>query len=160
MIPESLLRLQFRSKDCEHPFCYSAKVGEERVKNGDGASFLSFHNISSTGCKFLYSSVAVVVNSSSMVSLEFRTLHLSYWLNGGCNCSSNANCTRIISPVSQTAGYRCQCVEGFEGDGYAPGRGCVKGMFRSSELFIIFLFKKKNYLLYQVIDDSTCLLHK
>ncbi|KAI3856639.1 hypothetical protein MKX03_019636 [Papaver bracteatum] len=126
VIPESLLRLQFRSTDCEHPYCYSAKVGEERVKNGNGASFLSFHNISSTGCKFLYSSVAVVVNSSSMVSLEFRTLHLSYWLNGGCNCSSNANCTRIISPASQTAGYRCQCVEGFEGDGYATGRGCLK----------------------------------
>ncbi|KAI3962859.1 hypothetical protein MKW92_041309 [Papaver armeniacum] len=126
VIPESLLRLQFRSKDCEHPYCYSAKVGEERVKNGNGASFLSFVNISRTGCKFLYSSVAVVVNSSSMVSLEFRTLHLSYWLNGGCDCSSNANCTRIISPVSQTAGYRCQCVEGFEGDGYATGRGCVK----------------------------------
>ncbi|KAI3843697.1 hypothetical protein MKW98_013633 [Papaver atlanticum] len=126
VIPESLLRLQFRSNDCEHPYCYSAKVGEERVKNGDSASFLSFHNISITGCKFLYSSVAVVVNSSSMVSLEFRTLHLSYWLNGGCNCSSNANCTAIISPVSQTAGYRCQCVEGFEGDGYATGRGCLK----------------------------------
>ncbi|MCL7045124.1 hypothetical protein MKW94_012005 [Papaver nudicaule] len=126
VIPESLLRLQFRTTDCEHLYCYSAKVGEERVRNGEGGSFLSFDNITSTGCKFLYSSVAVVVNSSSMVSLEFRTLHLSYWLNGSCNCSSNANCTEITSPVDQTGGYRCQCVNGYEGDGYAMGSGCLK----------------------------------
>ncbi|KAI3835181.1 hypothetical protein MKW92_012462 [Papaver armeniacum] len=128
LIPEFLLRLHFRSKDCEHPYCYSAQVGAELVKNGNGASFLSFVNISDTGCKFLYSSVAVVVNSSSMASLEFRTLHLSYWLNGGCNCSPNANCIEIISPVNQTEGYRCQCVEGYEGDGYAMGRGCLKAI--------------------------------
>ncbi|OVA18604.1 Protein kinase domain [Macleaya cordata] len=119
VIPKPLLQTQFEFGDCGPPSCFSAKEGDE------GESFMTYANVSRSGCKFLYSSVTVE-NSSSLVSLEFRTLQLGWWLEGACNCSSNASCNEIVSPANQRRGFQCRCLDGYEGDGYRAGRGCWK----------------------------------
>lgn len=52
---------------------------------------------------------------------------LGWWLKGNCDCSDDAICTEIVSPVDGSAGYRCQCKDGFVGDGYSANNGCQKG---------------------------------
>ena len=70
-------------------------------------------------------------NSGAAVSLEVATIELGWWLQGGCQCSPDANCTVIESPVGRKPGFRCSCKEGFVGDGFLAGTGCRKGMLLS-----------------------------
>ncbi|KAJ4965327.1 hypothetical protein NE237_017176 [Protea cynaroides] len=48
------------------------------------------------------------------------------WKGEECNCSPNANCTKVTSPYDGKPGFRCRCNEGFEGDGFEAGLGCRK----------------------------------
>ncbi|XP_047310729.1 wall-associated receptor kinase-like 14 [Impatiens glandulifera] len=89
---------------------------------------MSKDNLSKTGCKFLSNSVAVdssnqsVSWQSSQVSFRFQMIKLEWWLQGNCtNCSANSSCSSVNG-----VGVRCQCVEGFVGDGFAGGEGCRK----------------------------------
>lgn len=78
--------------------------------------------MSRSGCKSVFSSVATI--KSDMNSLEFQALELGWWLPGDCLiCSENATCTH----VNGTNGVRCQCMDGFEGDGFLEGKPCRKG---------------------------------
>lgn len=98
---------------------------------------MSLQNIRSKRCRYIMSAIAAeeLRNNSDMsggesgVSLEVETIELAWWLEGECECSKHANCTRLKSPTDQKPGYRCRCREGFSGDGYLAGSGCRKGQF-------------------------------
>ncbi|KAG5530530.1 hypothetical protein RHGRI_025470 [Rhododendron griersonianum] len=68
---------------------------------------------------------------NSKVSLQFQAAELGWWLGGGCDCSAKAECTNV-TVLGGGSGYRCQCREGFVGDGFAGGGGCQKGESKST----------------------------
>ncbi|KAG8384492.1 hypothetical protein BUALT_Bualt04G0123300 [Buddleja alternifolia] len=132
VIPNRLIRSTFASLEaCDRgasdPYnisCYSDGIG-------NGSQFLNYENVISRGnCSVLFSSVVVDLNenNSSMsgspsVSLEFHKVELQWWINGSCNCDPNAKCTRVVTRGGRQ-GFRCNCNEGYTGDGFTGGEGC------------------------------------
>ncbi|KAL6649524.1 hypothetical protein ACP70R_013748 [Stipagrostis hirtigluma subsp. patula] len=57
-------------------------------------------------------------------ALLLGALELEWWVPGPCRCSRNANCTTVTTPTAGQDGFRCECQEGFEGDGFVDGAGC------------------------------------
>ncbi|XP_060199551.1 wall-associated receptor kinase-like 14 [Lycium barbarum] len=121
LIPSTRIQTHFELLDCgkENMSCYSEP-------NSDN-NFIDFKNLSRTGCRSFFSAISVESTlNSSAVSLDVQMVQLGWWVRGNCRCSSNANCTKIKSPVDGKKGYRCQCFEGFIGDGFLDGSGCRK----------------------------------
>ncbi|XP_019156205.1 PREDICTED: wall-associated receptor kinase-like 14 [Ipomoea nil] len=117
-VPSTEIGTRFDLLDCgsgmDNISCYS-----EKTKRG---KFIHFDGLMKTGCKSLFSAVAVKsLGNSPAVAMDIQVVQLEWWLTGKCRCSKNANCTRI-----GRVGYRCQCFEGFAGDGYQSGSGCRK----------------------------------
>ncbi|XP_047310122.1 wall-associated receptor kinase-like 14 [Impatiens glandulifera] len=104
--------------------CYS--VGDNRT-----SEFMSIEDLELANCRFLLTSVAIdMPNTSnftinSPVSLRFQSVKLGWWIIGNCSCSENAICLPILN-TGEEDGFRCQCLEGFEGDGFADGDHCRK----------------------------------
>ncbi|XP_043709030.1 wall-associated receptor kinase-like 14 [Telopea speciosissima] len=88
--------------------------------------FMTFEYVNQSPCKSLFSTVFVDLNMNSSVSLEFQKVELGWWLEGLCQCSQNANCTKVTSSYDGKPGFRCRCYDGFEGDGFKAGLGCRK----------------------------------
>lgn len=106
--------------------CYS----EENKRT----EFIDYLGVMRSGCESLFSAISAVETLAgsglpAVTSLEVEVVQLGWWLEGGCECSENANCTRVFSPVDGRRGYRCRCGDGFVGDGYRAGLGCRKGEF-------------------------------
>ncbi|KAF5200816.1 Wall-associated receptor kinase-like [Thalictrum thalictroides] len=121
VIPRALMNSQFMSEGCNQTYCFSKEL------KGNGDRFMDFAEVENSTCKFLFSSISVdAANRSSTVSLDFQRIQLDWWLEGQCNCSANANCSKIIFPGNQQKGFRCSCVPGFHGDGFQAGNGCHK----------------------------------
>nr|XP_016503985.1 PREDICTED: wall-associated receptor kinase-like 14 [Nicotiana tabacum] len=121
LIPSTMIQTHFELLDCgkENMICYSEPNSEN--------NFIDLRNLSRTGCHSLFSAISVESTlNSSAVSLDVQVVQLGWWLKGHCQCSSNANCTKISSPIDGKLGYRCQCSEGFVGDGFLAGSGCRK----------------------------------
>ncbi|XP_022949817.1 wall-associated receptor kinase-like 14 [Cucurbita moschata] len=81
-------------------------------------------------CQSLLSSVFVNFTSQSTSSfeLQFGVIELEWWLSPvpSMRCSKNANRKNITS-FADLLGFRCQCIEGFEGNAYDDvGHGCRK----------------------------------
>ncbi|XP_072987145.1 wall-associated receptor kinase-like 14 [Typha latifolia] len=87
--------------------------------------FLSKDSMAGTGCQFLFTSVLYSADQLDMPALVFNTAELEWWLTGKCRCSANAIWENVTTPMNGT-GCRCACREGFKGDGFADGSGCVK----------------------------------
>lgn len=64
-------------------------------------------------------------------ALVLNALKLDWWVQGQCRCSSHANCTAFTAPTTGQEAFRCECREGFEGDGFIDGIGCVGGQYSS-----------------------------
>ncbi|CAN6313535.1 unnamed protein product [Urochloa humidicola] len=60
------------------------------------------------------------------LALVLGVMELEWWMLGPCSCAPNANCTPVTTPTAGQQGFRCGCLEGFEGDGFAAGTGCRK----------------------------------
>ena len=97
------------------------------------SEFMSFANVTRTGCKFLLLSMAVEWRNNSAVSLELGTAQLGWWLDHPCHCAPNAKHTNLTVPGG--FGCRCSCKEGFDGDGFKDGDGCQEGKPLSPEVF-------------------------
>lgn len=140
VIPTSLVEQRFNLKTCgvgsDNITCFSWPYNENK-----SASFMSFNDLNRTRCNYLFSSLAFNSGGNSGGSLEFQLLELGWGLNGSCNCSKNADCTRNFTFANGIPGHRCRCQEGFEGDGFVAGDGC-----RRSELTRRFLLNPFNYL--------------
>ncbi|PWA81018.1 Green fluorescent protein-like protein [Artemisia annua] len=101
------------------------------MDNLDREELMDMKWLEATGCKVLFSSVTVHLNKdhseSSPVSLEFQSLELGWWVSGECSCAQNAIC-RNVAFENRTVGYRCQCSEGYTGDGFTAGNGCRRAI--------------------------------
>ncbi|KAA8528595.1 hypothetical protein F0562_035950 [Nyssa sinensis] len=124
LLPSTMVQTHFELLDCapetNNMSCYSEKNRENQ--------FIDYDNLTRTGCHSLFSSISAekfTNSNSSSVSLDVQIIELGWWLDGTCNCSPDANCTTVVSPIGRE-GYRCQCDEGFIGDGYQAGLGCQK----------------------------------
>ncbi|THG08132.1 wall-associated receptor kinase-like 14 [Camellia sinensis] len=124
VIPTTMVQTHFELLDCgsrkkNNISCYS----EQNKEN----EFINYSNVKSQGCESLFSAISVSsMGNSSAVSLDVQVVQLGWWLDGDCMCSGNANCTNVSSPTDGGRGYRCQCLDGFVGDGYRDGLGCRK----------------------------------
>lgn len=123
MIPMTTLRTHLEIVNCSggqggsgNVSCYSSDITR---------MFLSYENVTRMGCRYLFSGVATeMIGGSSAVSLDIQMLRLGWWVKGGCDCSGDADCTSIVSPVDGSDGHRCKCKSGFQGDGYKASSGC------------------------------------
>ncbi|GJN08587.1 hypothetical protein PR202_ga26525 [Eleusine coracana subsp. coracana] len=70
---------------------------------------------------------AVSYSPSPSPAILLGALDLEWWVPGPCRCSVHANCTSFTAPTQQQA-FRCDCLQGFEGDGFADGAGCRRGV--------------------------------
>ncbi|CAN6682614.1 unnamed protein product [Malus baccata var. baccata] len=126
-IPNLLVQARFDAP----PNCSSNRSLSCYAETRKDVPFLDFGSVERKDCKFLLSSISAppqLSNSSTRaapVTLEVEVLDLGWWLEGTCGCDKNANCTTVVSP-NGTEGYRCNCKEGFLGDGYVAGSGCWK----------------------------------
>ncbi|XP_071707806.1 wall-associated receptor kinase-like 14 [Rutidosis leptorrhynchoides] len=98
--------------------CYSNDYDDE-------IEFMNLDGLETAGCRVFYSSMMVDLGGKLSVSMSFQVVELGWWVKGECNCDHNAVCKNVtISDVR--VGYRCYCVEGYDGDGFVGGHGCQK----------------------------------
>ncbi|KAK9066699.1 hypothetical protein SSX86_014022 [Deinandra increscens subsp. villosa] len=123
MIPMTTLRTHLEIVNCSgaqggdgNVSCYSSDVTR---------MFLDYGNVTRLGCRFLFSGVATeMIGGSAAVSLDIQVVRLGWWVRGSCDCSEDAECTAVVSPVDGSEGHRCKCKTGFDGDGYKASSGC------------------------------------
>ncbi|XP_028763972.1 wall-associated receptor kinase-like 14 [Neltuma alba] len=95
-----------------------------RSQGQEAFDVLRFEDVIQSGCKFLFSSIAVDQRKEDPdVSLQFQMLELGWWLEGPCQCSPSAKCTNVTVAPGKL-GYRCDCPQGYLGDGFLNGTGC------------------------------------
>lgn len=70
---------------------------------------------------------AVSYRDAPAPALLLDTMELEWWMLGPCRCSRQANCTRVTTPIAGQQAFRCECPEGYNGDGFADGTGCRRG---------------------------------
>ncbi|XP_076959879.1 wall-associated receptor kinase-like 14 [Bidens hawaiensis] len=76
------------------------------------------------GCRDLYSSITVDLDGRrSSVSMGFQSVELGWWVKGECGCHRKAVC-KNVSRDNKRVGYRCHCIDGYDGDGFVEGDGC------------------------------------
>ncbi|RLN40606.1 wall-associated receptor kinase-like 14 [Panicum miliaceum] len=70
--------------------------------------------------------VSAVSWDTPVPALLLDSLELEWWVRGPCRCSPHANCTLVTTPNATEVqdAFRCECYEGFQGDGFAAGTGC------------------------------------
>ncbi|KAL5099344.1 hypothetical protein RYX36_003671 [Vicia faba] len=95
--------------------CFNEQEGEVDV--------LSYEELNKTKCNYLFSAVSVEQNKE--ISLQFQAVELGWWIQGSCDCSENATCSKVRLQ-GNGFGFRCQCLDGFRGDGFAKGTGCQR----------------------------------
>lgn len=127
------LQTQFQSFKCDSNDSSNISCYSEEKDYG----FLDHDNITRRQCKYLLSSISAEPSISG-VSLDIQVVELGWWLKGSCHCSKDANCTPVLSPGGRQ-GFRCQCKQGFQGDGYHAGIGCHKGQYFSGFSGILFI---------------------
>lgn len=107
---------------------------QQQQKDNEVIDFVTYEELNKTGCNNLFSSIAVDVEEKKEISLQFQAIELGWWLQGSCDCSSNATCTDV-NLQGGSHGFRCQCLDGFIGDGFANGTGCRRGQFGISDFY-------------------------
>nr|XP_011469530.1 PREDICTED: wall-associated receptor kinase-like 14 [Fragaria vesca subsp. vesca]XP_011469531.1 PREDICTED: wall-associated receptor kinase-like 14 [Fragaria vesca subsp. vesca] len=122
-IPAAFVEKQFALESCkgnnESISCFT----EEKSNRSE---IVEYDYLSRKNCKYLFGSIAVHSgDQNSPLSLEFETIELGWWVSGSClDCADNAACTHVKLPGVNPPGFRCQCLEGFHGDGFRNGSGC------------------------------------
>ena len=55
-------------------------------------------------------------------------MRLGWYLPGNCSADGNSTCSENTSCSDTSgAGFRCACLQGWQGDGYSNGTGCIGG---------------------------------
>nr|CAB3501527.1 unnamed protein product [Digitaria exilis] len=94
-----------------------------------GNRFLNRAELRALGseCAGLVSAASYWDTPAPAPALLLGTMELEWWMPGPCRCSPHANCTQVTTPDAskeQADAFRCECLEGFEGDGFVDGTGC------------------------------------
>ncbi|KAL1539577.1 non-specific serine/threonine protein kinase [Salvia divinorum] len=125
LIPTTMVQTHFEQLDCDARnatvSCYS--------EQDNTTSFIDYGNLTRSGCRSLFSAISMeAYSNSSSVSLDVQVVRVGWWLRGGCRCSRNARCVTVSPPLggAETPAYRCECFNGFDGDGFLDGVGCRK----------------------------------
>ncbi|KAF7829716.1 wall-associated receptor kinase-like 14 [Senna tora] len=128
VIPETMVQTHFEFQNCNSGAGNLSCYYENSTRG-----FMSYQNLTKSHCSYLMSSIAAEdvsdiwgTKTETALSFEVETIELGWWLQGHCQCSPEANCTTLDSPVDKKPAYRCRCKEGFVGDGYSAGKGCRK----------------------------------
>ncbi|GFY93907.1 protein kinase superfamily protein [Actinidia rufa] len=123
VIPTTMIEARFRLSDCGNISCYSPMDSDLKFMSYE---FMNHDRLKEMKCGSLFTSIAMDMSENlrdkSTVSLQVQAAELRWWLDGTCNCSNYADCTNVTTP-NGGSGFRCQCKEGFEGDGFPGGRG-------------------------------------
>ncbi|CAH1422195.1 unnamed protein product [Lactuca virosa] len=126
MIPMTTLQTHLETVNCSggvggygNISCYSGDVSK---------MFLDYENMTGMGCRYLFSAVAteMIGASTAVLSLNMQVVNLGWWVKGTCDCSSDADCMEVVSPIDGSDGHRCACKAGFDGDGFKASSGCRK----------------------------------
>ncbi|CAI9116635.1 OLC1v1017832C1 [Oldenlandia corymbosa var. corymbosa] len=123
VLPTTMVKTHFELLNCDNQnssnmSCYS--------ETNNQSLFINYQNLMNSRCDYLFSAISVESfgwNLSS-VSLTVQLVQLGWWVQGDCQCSKNANCTDLTPALDGKQGFRCQCLEGYVGDGYLAGSGC------------------------------------
>ncbi|KAJ9562118.1 hypothetical protein OSB04_007278 [Centaurea solstitialis] len=157
VIPMTMIRAQLKTTNCSG-FQDGPGDGNVSCYSGDVTRmFFDYENVTRMGCRFLFSGVVSEMNGQAM-SMDMQVFKLGWWLKGTCGCSGDADCTRIVSPLDGSDGYRCTCKSGFVGDGYGAGSSCQKvkgfscGIAGIMLLLCVILYRKKR--LWQTQKDA------
>jgi hypothetical protein len=124
-----VLRDQFHFSSCGSESHNISCFAEEGGKGRESMDFLSNLNASAVQCKFLVSSIVLDSypnESAASLTLTLQRVELGWWIDGLCNCSDHSDCV-VVNKTDRSQGFRCQCRDGFHGDGYPGGEGCRKG---------------------------------
>jgi hypothetical protein len=132
-----VLRDHFHLPSCDSESHNISCFAEEGGNGRESMDFLSNLNASAVQCKFLFSSI-VLDESAVPPTLTLQRVELGWWIDGLCNCSNDSDCVRV-NKTDRSRGFRCQCKDGFHGDGYPGGEGCRKGE-PTSRLFYLSIF--------------------
>ncbi|CAL4938344.1 unnamed protein product [Urochloa decumbens] len=91
-----------------------------------GNRFLNRTEIVALGseCAGLVSAASFLETPAPAPALVLCVMELEWWMLGPCHCSSQASCTNVTTPTTGQQAFRCECLEGFEGDGFVNGTGC------------------------------------
>ncbi|PQP92492.1 wall-associated receptor kinase-like 14 [Prunus yedoensis var. nudiflora] len=112
-IPAEFVQKRFNLSSCDNITCMSpAPIGSDIMR------------LNQTRCKYLFGSFSVQSGRDSLLSLEFETLQLGWWVHGPCKCHLNATSTTVKLGEGKPDGCRCSCKAGFDGDGFTVGSGC------------------------------------
>lgn len=135
-IPAAMVENHFHLLDCRDEnasvTCFS--------QTDNRTAFIDYDDLNRSGCGTVFSAISANTNTS----LDVQIVRLGWWLYGECRCSDNANCFRVSPPPHlrrKSPAYRCQCAEGFAGDGFLDGLGCRKGTNNSRRALLYFFFR-------------------
>ncbi|XP_027092767.1 wall-associated receptor kinase-like 14 [Coffea arabica] len=129
VIPTTMVLTHFELLDCGAQNSSNLSCYSEPSKQ---SLFMNYNSLVKNRCSSLFSAISIESygTNSSSVSLTVQLVQLGWWLQGHCHCSIHANCTKIWSPTDEKPGYRCQCLDGYVGDGYIAGVGCRRDSTR------------------------------
>jgi hypothetical protein len=97
-------------------------------------------------------SAASYWDSPGPAAILLGVMELEWWMLGPCSCAPNANCSAVSTPDSRQA-FRCECLEGFEGDGFADGTGCRRGQYTASYSIYHCLFPRFRASLVELVSQ-------
>ncbi|GLT91856.1 hypothetical protein SLE2022_097220 [Rubroshorea leprosula] len=121
-IPNSMVNTRFETGNCSSNSSNNISCYMEYRPDTDG--FVNYNSLSH--CQYFLSCISAESFNDAGVSLDVRIAELGWWVEGDkCLCSENAYCKMISTPNGHP-GFRCECAEGFVGDGYQAGGGCRK----------------------------------
>ncbi|XP_066354697.1 wall-associated receptor kinase-like 14 [Miscanthus floridulus] len=119
-----------RSSQCnttEPIRCVLPPVVPPAISSGSDQRFLNRAEMQTLAaeCTGLVSAASYWDAPAPAPALLLGVMELEWWVVGEtCRCSRHATCTLVTTPIAGQRAFRCECPEGYDGDGFADGTGC------------------------------------